>query len=78
MVKFHPLSSRLFIPASIDFVCSESKILGRARLLVGQASAARMPPSSLHGRIHGVLSGKQPQLGRLLSWAGAMHWFHDR
>jgi len=30
------------------------------RLLVGQASAAGMPPSSLQGCIHGGLSGKQP------------------
>jgi len=32
----------------------------RVRLLVGQASAARMSPSSLQGCIHGGLSGKQP------------------
>jgi len=39
-------------------LCKQQNV--RVRLLVGQASAARMPPSSLHGCIHGGLSGKQP------------------
>jgi hypothetical protein len=43
----------------------------RTRLLVGQVSAERMPPSNLQDCIHGALSGKQPRPRMLFSWAGA-------
>ncbi|PKM35725.1 MAG: hypothetical protein CVV06_14745 [Gammaproteobacteria bacterium HGW-Gammaproteobacteria-10] len=46
--------------AAKDLVVNNFPILRRVRLLDWQMSAAGKPPSSLHGRIHGVLPSELP------------------
>ncbi|MDD2760987.1 MAG: hypothetical protein PHH11_11920 [Methylomonas sp.] len=57
----------------------KSKQSGGVRLLVGRALTARMPPSSLYGRIYDVLSGEQscPAVTPL-PFAEVMQRLHER